>query len=64
MCGKDFDEFDTQEDFSLHRYVGYGSWFDGSYIYLDLCCDCFDKLINDYIVPRCKISPVEDGGLL
>lgn len=64
MCGKDFDEFDTQEDFSLHRYVGYGSGFDGSYIDLDLCCDCFDKLMNDYIVPRCKISPVEDGGLL
>lgn len=60
MCGKDFDMWDEQEDFSIHRHVGYGSGFDGSLINLDLCCDCFDKLMNDYIVPNSKISPVEE----
>ncbi len=61
MCGRDFDMWDTQEGFGFHYpSVGYGSGFDGSAINLDLCCDCFDKLMNNYIVPKCKISPVED----
>lgn len=62
ICGKDFDLFDEQENFSIHRSVGYGSEFDGSNIDLDMCCDCFDKLMNTYILPQCKISPVTDGG--
>ena len=60
MCEKDFDEWDTQEGFGLHYHVGYGSEFDGHTINLDLCCDCFDKMMNDYIVPKSKISPVEE----
>lgn len=59
ICGKDFSFWDTQEGFGFHYpRVGYGSEFDGSTIELDLCCDCFDKLMNDYIIPKCKISPV------
>lgn len=60
MCGKDFDMWDTQESFGFDYHVGYGSGFDGSNIQLDLCCDCFDKLMNEYIIPNCKISPVEE----
>lgn len=60
MCGKDFDEMDTQEDFGLHYHVGYGSGFDGSIINADFCCDCFDRLMNEYIIPNSKISPVEE----
>lgn len=60
VCGKDFDLWDTQEGFGFHYTVGYGSEFDGQGINLDLCCDCFDKLMNEYIIPRCKISPVEE----
>ncbi len=62
MCGKDFDEFDTQEDFSLRRHVGYGSGFDGSHIDLDMCCACFDKLMDTYILPQCAISPISEEG--
>ena len=58
MCGKTFDIWDTQEDFSLHREVGYGSKYDGSVINLDLCCECMDKLI-DNISKKCAISPIE-----
>lgn len=60
MCGKDFDMWDAQESFGFDYHVGYGRWFDGSNIQLDLCCDCFDKLMNEYIIPNCKISPVEE----
>lgn len=60
MCGKDFDIFDEQEDFSMYRNIGYGSKYDEQKIELDLCCDCFDKLVDEYIMPNCKISPIED----
>lgn len=62
ICGKDFDEWDEQEDFSIHRHAGYGSEFDGDHIDLDMCCACFDKLMNTYILPKCAISPLTDRG--
>lgn len=58
VCGKDFDEWDKQESFGLNYDIGYGSDFDGSKIRLDLCCRCFDDLMN-HILPKCKISPIE-----
>lgn len=54
-CGKKFDMWDTQEDFSIYRHCGYGSEHDGSDLELDLCCECMDKLIAE-----CKISPIKD----
>lgn len=54
-CGKKFDMWDTQEDFSIYRHCGYGSQYDGSELELDLCCDCMDKLIAE-----CAISPIKD----
>ena len=55
MCGKEFDDWDMQEDFSIHGCIGYGSKFDGLYLRLDLCCDCMDNLIRS-----CKIPPVSE----
>lgn len=54
-CGKEFDMWDEQEDFSIHRQAGYGSKYDGQNIELDLCCECMDKLIEE-----CKISPLSN----
>jgi len=56
-CGKEFDVYDTQEDFSIHRSnIGYGSKHDGCDLELDLCCNCMDEIIDS-----CKISPVTDS---
>ena len=59
MCGKKFDMWDEQENFSLRKAVGYGSGYDGSKICLQLCCGCFDKVL-DMIAPMCKENPVTD----
>lgn len=53
-CGKQFDFWDTQENFDIHTVCGYGSKFDGEEIELDLCCSCFDKLVEE-----CAISPLK-----
>lgn len=55
-CGKTLDFWDVQEDYSLHRHLGYGTKYDGSNLDLQLCCDCMDKLIEE-----CDISPVSDN---
>lgn len=53
MCGKEFNEFDRQEDFGFYYpNIGYGSKFDGTHISIDLCCDCFDKMIEEYVIPK------------
>lgn len=55
MCGKQFDLFDEQEEFSITRTIGYGSRYDMCSLRLDLCCKCMDKLIG-----QCVISPVTE----
>ena len=59
MCGKDFDRLDERGNLGFHYKVGYGSVYDGEDINLDLCCDCFDELI-EYIVTKCKINPIKN----
>ena len=54
-CGKKFDEWDTEEDFSLYSTLGYGTVYDGSKLELDLCCKCMEELIGS-----CVISPIVD----
>ena len=63
MCGKELDVWDLQEnqDYSLHTKIGYGSKHDGDNVNLDLCCDCFDKIL-DKIIPLCKHNPITEGG--
>lgn len=62
ICGKTFDVWDEQEDFSIHRNVGFGSKYDLSKISLDMCCSCFDNVM-DYIVSQCKITPIVECEL-
>ena len=52
-CGKEFDIWDLQEDFTIYRHLGYGTKYDGAKLELDLCCDCMEKLID-----KCVISPI------
>lgn len=65
ICGNDFDMWDKQESFGLHHHVGYGSAHDGEHIDLNMCCNCFDRLM-DYILPQCTVSPItkeDDYGI-
>jgi hypothetical protein len=52
-CGKRMNEYDIQERLSVYQNLGYGSKFDGERVEIDLCCDCFDTIIEE-----CKISPI------
>lgn len=56
LCGKVFNNYDEQEGFGLRYEVGYGSRYDGSSINVDICCDCFDKMMDEYIVPKLKFD--------
>lgn len=57
LCGKDFNEYDEQEGFGFHyNRVGYGSQYDGCEINIDLCCDCFDKIMQNHIEPNLKFK--------
>lgn len=57
LCGKKFNEWDEQQDFSIHRSVGYGSIYDLHRVELNLCCECYDSIIT-YILKHGCISPV------
>lgn len=46
-CGKAFDEWDRQESFAIKYFVGYGSKYDGETIDMDLCCSCFDHIVDE-----------------
>ncbi len=52
-CGKQLDELDMRESFTIHTTAGYGSKYDLNEIDLRLCCDCFDRLVDE-----CVLSPV------
>ena len=58
VCGKEFNEWDAQENFSIKKRIGYGSKYDMQDLELDICIDCMDKLID-----RCRISPIEGDRL-
>lgn len=55
-CGKTFNEWDTHEDFSIYKHLGYGTKYDGDYLQLDICCGCMEKLIEE-----CAISPITEN---
>ena len=59
FCEKEFNWFDNQEKFGIHRHVGYGSKFDGDEIMVDLCCECFDVMMDEYILPHCVLNPIK-----
>ena len=55
-CGNILDYWDTQEDFSIERSLGYGTKYDGDRLKIRLCCDCMEKLIDE-----CVVSPISDN---
>ena len=57
VCGKELEMHDRVQNFGMHERFGYGSKFDGDSIDLDICCDCFEKLM-DKLIPICKINPI------
>ena len=59
VCGKEFDMRDDYAEFGIHKQAVYGSKYDGDNIDLDICCDCFDKLMDKFI-PMCKINPITE----
>ena len=59
MCGKTFDFWDHEENASFDHIIGYGSSHDMHRIKLNLCCNCFDKVL-DWILPQCKHNPLSE----
>lgn len=55
LCGKELDIFDRNENYTIHKHIGYGSIHDGDNVHLQLCCGCFDKTID-----ACMVSPIEE----
>ena len=59
ICGKLFNELDYQENFCFDTHIGYGSKYDLNRLRLNLCIDCFDKVL-DFILPQCKDNPLSE----
>lgn len=53
FCGKELDEFDEAQNFTIDTTVGYGSKYDMTAVKLRLCNHCFDMLAG-----YCEVSPV------
>ena len=51
--------WDEEENFCFRHRCGYGSAYDGYLLNLNLCCKCFDSLMDE-LVPRCKTNPLTD----
>ena len=59
MCGKSFGEWDYQENFCFDYHIGYDSKYDLNRLRLNLCIECFDKVL-DFIIPQCEINPLSE----
>lgn len=53
LCGQPLDQWDVQNDFVLHRKIGFGSDYDTEELKLQLCNSCLDSL-----VARCEVTPL------
>lgn len=53
MCGVVFNIWDTNENNTIEKKLGYGSKYDEEKIKIRLCCNCLDSLIDS-----CVISPI------
>lgn len=58
FCKKQFDQYDTELDFGFDMILPYGSEHDMAHLRLDVCSHCFDKMMDDYIIPNCQINPL------
>lgn len=61
MCGKEFDYWDRVENHYIYYDFGYGSKYDKDELEADLCCDCYDKVV-DFIKSKSKINPIIQEG--
>ena len=61
VCGSIFYAEDEDANIGLHKIIEYGngSKYEGRFIDLDICVNCFDKLIEKYS-SKCAISPIDD----
>lgn len=57
MCGRQFTFLDAQEGFGFDYTCGHGTKFENRHIRIDLCCECFDKVM-DFVIPICKENPI------
>lgn len=58
ICGREFDFFDEQQNIKIEYYMKYGSSFDGTKVSCRMCIECFDKFVNEYLVPKSIINPI------
>lgn len=49
LCGKKFELWDEEENFCFRHRFGYGSAYDGYLLNLNLCCKCFDRLMDELV---------------
>lgn len=56
ICGKRFNDLDEEIGLIIDRYMGYGSKRDGEHVHIDICANCFDKLLDD--IEKAKINRV------
>ena len=58
FCKKTFDEMDEHLDFGFDMVLPYGTTHDMAHLELDMCVDCFNQFMDEWVLPRCKISPL------
>ena len=56
FCNKELDEWDKQQNFKIDFCGMYGSSHDGERIKVHLCCECTDKLFDEYILPKAGLA--------
>lgn len=59
MCNKILNEFDINGDFSYHKWIGYGSKYDENRLDVELCGECFDKVVS-FIVNNSATNPLKE----
>lgn len=59
ICGREFDDWDKQENHHHSYNFGFGSKHDLEFIEFDVCASCFDKLV-DAILPLFPKSPMSE----
>lgn len=57
LCGGPMDEVDVNNNFTIHKTVGYGSIHDMEEVNFRLCCKCFDKLMW-----QCAVNPITSSA--
>lgn len=51
LCGNTFDMYDLHEGYGIKRKLGYGATHDGSFVIINICCSCMQKMIDECAIP-------------